>query len=275
VIGPDGECARCKAARLAGQSAVASDLRGQANEAIQRLLREDAGRTAESGPAVAERPLARQTVATPTGPGGGGCEDLLQAIIDLLNEVAQRFNDALNDPHGLYEHHRTPKDAHPDYGSWDGHRDRYNYDRDRLRHKLAEWDANDDCRGFRFNRQQQQDMDEAKEFAEKEFPARPAPSMSRSQENEQSVWDKLRQYLPDHIVEILIGLGAVVVAGAIIACFATGVCEFAAVLGGLGYATAALIMLLLRQAGVRDEPAGGPIASSEPAPDDGLPSAAT
>jgi hypothetical protein len=41
------------------------------------------------------------------GPGGGNnCFDLLQAIIDLLNEVARRFNDAVDDLHDLYRYHR-------------------------------------------------------------------------------------------------------------------------------------------------------------------------
>jgi hypothetical protein len=47
----------------------------------------------------------------------------------------------------------------------------------------------------------------------------------------------------------LVGFFVVV---AIIACFATGVCEVAAVIGGLGYAAALLIMGLLETAGIRD-----------------------
>src|SRR5262249_33159931 len=115
--------------------------------------------------------LFRQTVGSPGGPGGPDpCLDILEAIIALLDEVAQRFNDAINDPHELFKYHRRARDAHPDYGSWDGHRDRYYYDRERLRQKVGEWDSNDDCRGYRLSDQQQRDLEEAEEFKNKEFP---------------------------------------------------------------------------------------------------------
>jgi hypothetical protein len=49
---------------------------------------------------------------------------------------------------------------------------------------------------------------------------------------------------------------------AIIACFAIGVCGFAAVVAGLGYATALLIIGLLERAGIRDS-GGGAMAAAE------------
>jgi hypothetical protein len=54
-------------------------------------------------------------------------------------------------------------------------------------------------------------------------------------------------------------LGAATLA-AIAACFATGVCEFGAVVAGLGAATAAAVLALLRAAGITDS---GPTASSD------------
>ena len=85
------------------------------------------------------------------------CLSLLEAIIELLNEVAQRFNDALNDPHNLFKYHRRMQDADPDHGSWDGHQNRYNEDRGRLRQKVAEWEIDERCRGYPLSRQQQED----------------------------------------------------------------------------------------------------------------------
>jgi hypothetical protein len=241
------------------------------NDAIQRLLgghtldrrapEEEIATIELAGSSL----LSRQTVASPSGPTGSDpCSDILQAIIDLLNEVAQRFNDALNDPHDLFRNHRWKQDAHPDYGSWEGHEDRYNYDRDRLRHKLSQWESNDDCRGYPLSRQQQEDMQEAQEFRNTDYPERPAPSMSQShQEEGESVWDKLRRYLPEILVTALIAIGAAAAAAAIVACFASGACEFAAALAGLGILVAAGITAALRAAGVRDEPSGGPVASGD------------
>jgi hypothetical protein len=127
-------------------------------------------------------PLSRQVAAGAGTPGGPDpCLDLLQQIIELLNEVATRFNNALDDPHDLFRNHRTVGERHPDYGSWDGHRDRFYYDRGRLRHKLAEWESNDDCRGYRLSRQQQEEMNEAQDFKEREFPERPAGAMREAE----------------------------------------------------------------------------------------------
>lgn len=57
-------------------------------------------------------------------------------------------------------------------------------------------------------------------------------------------------------------LGAAAVA-AIIACFATGLCEFGAVVVGLGAAATAAVLFLLRQAGITDSgSSGGPTASA-------------
>lgn len=119
--------------------------------------------------------VQRQIAGTPGGPDP--CFNLLQEIIALLDEVAHRIMDAENDPHGLFGR-STP---HPDYGSWSGHRDRFNYDRGRLRTKLGEWDINDRCRGYQLTREQAQELAEAREFAEREFPSRPLPTMRREE----------------------------------------------------------------------------------------------
>lgn len=237
----------------------------------QRLLAHELTHVVQQGSAVASPGTVAETVFRQTAvtPGGGPdpCLDLILAIIEFLNDVAQRLNDALNDRHDLFRDHRGTKDAHPEHGSWDGHRDRYNYERDRLRRKIAEWDSNDDCRAFRLSRQQQEDLDEAREFGNKAYPERPSPSMREApREVGESVWDKLRKYLPEILVGALIAIGAYLVAGAVVACFASGACEFAAVLAGVGFLLVIGISAAMRAAGIQDR---GPVASSDdPASDD-------
>src|SRR5262249_22983710 len=83
-------------------------------------------------------------------------------------------------------------------------------------------------------------------------------------ENHGPASDYLREAhpeIPDWVWPLLTVVGIIVVAG-LIACFATGVCEFAAIVAGLGYATALLIIGLLKGAGIRDS-GGGTTAASE------------
>jgi hypothetical protein len=87
-------------------------------------------------------------------------------------------------------------------------------------------------------------------------------------ENHGPASDYIREAHPEIPSWVWTLVGIVVVAG-IIACFATGVCELAAIVAGLGYATALLIMGLLRGAGIRDSGTG--TAANEPdssSPDD-------
>jgi hypothetical protein len=178
--------------------------------------------------------------------------DLLEQIIALLDDVAKRFNDALDDEHGLFTDHRRVRDAHPTHGSWDGHADRYRYDQERLRTKLAEWEADDRCRGFPLSSHEEQEMAEAREFAHRPFPDRPAPAVARAQE--ESVWDRLRKYLSDHLVTVLMGVITVAAAAALVACFVTGACEIGIVLAGAGALVVIAVTAALRAAGVRDQP---------------------
>lgn len=76
--------------------------------------------------------------------------------------------------------------------------------------------------------------------------------------SQQDAETKARRVIPDWVWAVV---GAVV-AVAIIACFASGVCTFGAVVAGLSYGTALLIMVLLRQAGIKDS-GSGPTAALE------------
>jgi len=200
--------------------------------------------------------LVLRQVAVPAGGGTNGhdpCLDLLQAIIDLLDEVAKRFRDAQDDPHDLFKFHRHLNEAHPDHGSWDGHRDKFHEKRDELRRKVAEWDANDDCGEFRLSRQQQEDLIEAREFSGKEYPAKPARTLREAEESEQeSIWDKLRRPLPGWVVNTLIALGAFALAVVLVVAFATGAGEIAVAVAGVGLVLGLAIKAAMRAAGVRD-----------------------
>ena len=82
----------------------------------------------------------------------------------------------------------------------------------------------------------------------------------------ESVWDKLRKYLPEILVAALVAIAAYAVAAAVVACFASGACEFAAVLAGIGFLLVIGISAAMRAAGVQDS---GPVASSDdPGSDD-------
>ena len=90
-------------------------------------------------------------------------------------------------------------------------------------------------------------------------------------ENHGPATDYLREAHPEipSWVWALVAVIGILVVFAIVACFATGICEFGAVVAGLSYATALLVLNLLRRAGIRDSggtaalPAEGPTESSE------------
>lgn len=146
-------------------------------------------------PSHAPRIALDAVAGSPGGPDP--CMTLLQEIIFWLDEVAKRINDALLDEYELFKYYRRIKDSHPDHGSWDGHRDRYYRDRDQLRRKLAEWEADDDCRGRQLTLHQQEELDEAVRFKHKEYPTQPAEPTRRIVEEpsmREKVADALRRY---------------------------------------------------------------------------------
>lgn len=211
---------------------------------------------AEGGQCDSELTVRRSAVFRQvTMPPGGHdpCLDLLQAIIDLLDEVAKRFRDAQDDPHELFKFHRHKNESHPDHGSWDGHREKFYEKRDELKRKIAEWDANDDCGERQLSPHQQEDLQEAREFGGKEFPTKPARTLREAEESEQeSIWDKLRRPLPDWVVNTLIALGAFALAVVLVVAFATGAGEVALAVAGVGLVLGLAIKAAMRAAGVRD-----------------------
>jgi len=205
----------------------------------------------------------RQVAGSPGGPDP--CQELVRQIIELLDEVARRFNDALDDPHDLFRDYPNIRDPHEEHGSWEGHRRRYERDTERLRQKIDEWDNNDNCRGYRLSRQQQEELNEARDFAAKEFPARPLrvtrEAYSERSPAEQPVLRRVQQVLFEVIRAALIAAGIVLTAAAIaiiLACL-SGPCEVAALIGALGYAGAMIVLVILRTG------CGGPSAGGSTA----------
>ena len=61
----------------------------------------------------------------PSSTASNYCELLIDLIVDLADEMAQREYDLLRDNRNLFELHRSKKDAHPVFGSYKGHQDYY------------------------------------------------------------------------------------------------------------------------------------------------------
>jgi hypothetical protein len=89
--------------------------------------------------------LYAQTGRLPSENNEQYCFDLLQQIISLYEEVKFRYEDLLRDNHKLYRNHRRLDQRHRDYGSWEGHQQKYEKERAKLKRLLDHWD--DLCKG--------------------------------------------------------------------------------------------------------------------------------
>ena len=209
VSSPDS--AEERQAEALAQDVVSGTVGAHASRVVARTGVDESAQGVDELPALAAGPVYRQATIPGSTGGPGGCGDLLQEIVDLLNEVAKRFNDALDDRHDLYKYYRRLQDAHPEHGSWEGHRNRYYSDRDDLRRKLAEWDSRDDCGDLELLPEQERNLREAREFSSKEFPTRPAASM-RTAETEPD--PDLRRRITEALIRIGVpafAVGALVV----------------------------------------------------------------
>ncbi|HAG84342.1 MAG TPA: hypothetical protein DCL61_25100 [Cyanobacteria bacterium UBA12227] len=144
------------------------------------------------------RTLYAQTGRLPSEDLDQYCFDLLQKIKELYKEVKFRYEDLLRDKHNLYRNHYSIDQPHPDYGSWEGHQDRYDRKRAELQKFLTLWD--DHCKGDPdLVTYAQADIEDAENYAEIPAPERPLKSERGFK-------------LPDWAI----ALGVVVVGGAII-----------------------------------------------------------
>jgi Domain of unknown function (DUF4157) len=201
-----------------------------------------------NGVQLSEATIQREITGTPGGPDP--CLTILEQIIALLDEVARRIKDALDDPHQLFKYYRSTKNPHPDYGSWDGHRDRFYYDRDRLRQKIAEWESDDNCKGYPLSSEQKSELGEATEFKDKEFPGKPAPAM-----HEMEVEIDLREKIANALRKF--GIPAFAISGLVVLIIAALADPepFSKVVLLVGTAAAILIFMVIgRQS---DVPSGG------------------
>ena len=219
---------------------------------------------------VARAPTVMRQTAPPAGGGPDRCMDLLAIIIELLNEVAQRFNDALDDRHHLYDFHRRIPDAHPDYGSWEGHQRRFLQDRDELRRRLLEWDNDDECRGRQLSTEHAAELAEAREFSGKEWPTRPLAQ--RTQEDPASD-PSTRERIADALRRA--GVPAWAVAAVIVLVIAAiadpePFTKLALVIG-----SAAAIALLILLGRAQDAPSGATMADKPDPPTASPPTPAT
>lgn len=161
--------------------------RAAGNRAVSRLIVEERASARPSG-----HVLSRAAAVAP-GPGGPDpCGSMLADIIVFLNTVAGRYNEAKADIHNLFTEHRTIAQEHSPYGSWEGHRNRYNNTRDELRRRLAEWDADDQCRGKQLTSDEAQDLKEAREWAQRDFPTSPDKGVDRSNHRRSGVPEQVK-----------------------------------------------------------------------------------
>jgi hypothetical protein len=70
--------------------------------------------------------------------GDKDCSKIQAEINALVSSLKQREGDLLIDRHYLYEDHKKICDAHPQFGSWEGHIQRYLNEQQDLRYAIAE-----------------------------------------------------------------------------------------------------------------------------------------
>lgn len=70
------------------------------------------------------------------------CKSLLEEIIQFLNKIKQRYYELIEDKRGLQWDHWSVGDAHPEYGSVEGHQQQYRNWQQGLRKRLNDWNTN-------------------------------------------------------------------------------------------------------------------------------------
>lgn len=67
------------------------------------------------------------------------CEQIFEKILNVLEELKQRYQEMLDDPYELYTKHHDLDQAHGKYGSWIGHKQQYDQKRSNLNKLLKKW----------------------------------------------------------------------------------------------------------------------------------------
>jgi uncharacterized protein (DUF1501 family) len=73
------------------------------------------------------------------------CRDQGKKIKQRRDELQRRHDEMREDPQSLFQNHRAIADAHPVYGSWDGHIKQFRDKQKNLRKLIDEYNALDGC----------------------------------------------------------------------------------------------------------------------------------
>jgi hypothetical protein len=73
------------------------------------------------------------------------CRDQGKKVKRRRDELQRRYQEMREDPHSLFQNHRSLANAHPDYGSWEGHIIQFQDKQGNLRRLIREYNALDGC----------------------------------------------------------------------------------------------------------------------------------
>lgn len=79
------------------------------------------------------------------GPPPDPCSELLEQIKNLARQIAFRVQDLRSDIHDLFLYHRTLDEAHPTYGSYEGHQIQVDEKKNRLNRLIRRHRQHDRC----------------------------------------------------------------------------------------------------------------------------------
>jgi uncharacterized protein (DUF1501 family) len=118
-----------RAAKAARQVMAAANMTNQAMNAVREDARADAGTTTDY-------------CATCQDPK---CKDKGQQVKKRRDELQQRHDEMREDTQNLFQNHKTIAQAHPVYGSWDGHVKQFKDKQANLRKLIKEYNDLDGC----------------------------------------------------------------------------------------------------------------------------------
>jgi uncharacterized protein (DUF1501 family) len=73
------------------------------------------------------------------------CRDQGKKVKQRRDELQKRHDEMREDPQSLFKNHKTIANAHPVYGSWDGHVQQFRAKQANLRKLIQEYNALDGC----------------------------------------------------------------------------------------------------------------------------------
>jgi hypothetical protein len=94
------------------------------------------------------------------------CKDQGKKVKQRRDELQDRYDEMVKDKENLYQNHRAIADAHPIYGSWDGHIKQFAEKQANLRKLIKQYNALDGCPRLEGDHEQQ---------ATRKPPSAPAP----------------------------------------------------------------------------------------------------